>query len=89
MPSGSSLSVAMSTLAVAALFQPLRRRVQAVVDRRFNRARYDADRTVDLFARRLRDEVDLDAVRTDLLTVVEGTLRPASAGLWLRGHNEP
>jgi len=84
LPSGSSLSVAMSTLAVAALFQPLRRRVQAVVDRRFNRARYDADRTVDLFARRLRDEVDLDAVRTDLLTVVQGTLQPASAGIWLR-----
>ena len=87
-PGGSSVAVAASTLAAAALFQPLRRRVQRVVDRRFNRARYDADRTVDAFTRSLREDVALDAVRSDLLLAVRDTLQPASLGLWLRPTDE-
>jgi hypothetical protein len=83
-PSSNSLAVAASTLTVAALFQPLRRRVQTVVDRRFNRARYDADRTVEAFTRTLRQEVDLDAVRAGLIRAVHDTLQPTTARLWLR-----
>ena len=79
-----SLAVAGATLAVAGLFQPLRRRVQDLVDRRFNRRRYDAARTVDGFARRLRDQVDLDALHGELLTVVDQTVQPTRASLWLR-----
>jgi hypothetical protein len=83
----SSVAVAASTLAAAALFSPLRRRVQRIVDRRFNRARYDADVTVAAFADRLRDAVDLDSVRSDLVSVVHQTLEPAHLSVWVRDRD--
>ena len=85
--SGSELAVAASTLLTVALFQPLRRRVQNAVDRRFYRSRYDAQRTLDAFGTALRDQVDLDSVRAALLGVVDETLRPTHAGVWLRRND--
>ena len=81
------VAVAASTLAAAALFNPVRRRVQRVVDRRFNRARYDADQTVAAFAARLKDSVDLDSVRNDLAGVVHQALEPAHVSLWISQHD--
>jgi hypothetical protein len=81
---GDTVSVALSTLVVAAIFQPLRRRVQGVVDRSFDRARFDAERTTAAFSDRLRDEVDIKTVMADLDRTVRSALKPTSARLWLR-----
>jgi hypothetical protein len=81
---GNTLAVAASTLAAFALFQPLRRRIQVPVDRRFNRTRVDAQQAVDRFAGDLRDEVNLDAIEATTLVTVSDTLRPAQVGLWVR-----
>jgi hypothetical protein len=82
---GSEVAVALSTLLVVVLFQPIRSCTQDAVNRRFYRARYDAARTIDAFSAPLRGEVELDNVRADLLDVVNSTVRPAHASVWLRG----
>ena len=84
LPESSSLVVAAATLAVAAIFQPVRRRVQGLVDRRFNRRRHDAARTIADFSARLRDQVDLGTLTGELLTVVDQTMQPTKASLWLK-----
>jgi len=80
----SSLVVAAATLAVAAMFQPARRRIQQAVDRRFNRRRHDAARVIQAFSTRLRDQVDLDGLTAEMLEVVDQTMQPTRASLWLR-----
>jgi hypothetical protein len=89
---GSSLAVAVATLAVAGAFQPVRRRVQAAVDRRFDRRRYDAARTIQAFSDQLRQQVDLDALTAELLQVIDRTMQPTQRALWLRpsvGASQP
>jgi len=82
-------AVGVSTLAAAALFSPLRRRVQQVVDRRFNRVRYDADQMVAAFTARLRDAIDLDTVRADLVAAVNSAVEPAHISVWIAGQGPP
>jgi hypothetical protein len=87
LPVESDLAVAAATLTAAALFTPLRRRLQRWVDRRFNRTRYVAERELETFTDRLRDTTEIDTVTTDLLAVVHRTLQPSTMGVWIKGHS--
>jgi hypothetical protein len=85
---GETLAVAGSTLLAAALFQPLRRRVQVAMDRRFNRTRYDAQRTASAFAGQLRDQIDLDSILDEVRSVVDSSVQPTDVSVWIRSRNE-
>ena len=85
-PDDSPVIVALSTLGVVTAFGPLRRRIQVIVDHRFNRSRFDSARMLEAFSARMRDEVDLDDLSADLVGVVQKTIQPASVSLWLKGR---